>query len=73
VLVNGFVPDIGQSFTFMNYASFTGFFSHIKDQPFDHGRKRWALAYNPTSAVLFVVKNGPAPRPRIKIDNTGPR
>jgi autotransporter-associated beta strand protein len=59
VLVNGFVPEIGQSFTFMNYASFTGFFSHIKDQPFDHGRKRWALAYNPTSAVLFVIKSGP--------------
>jgi hypothetical protein len=59
VLVNGFVPDIGQSFTFMNYASFTGFFSHINNQPFDHGRKRWLLAYNPRSAVLFVVKNGP--------------
>ena len=30
VLVNGFVPDIGQSFTFMNYASFTGFFPRIQ-------------------------------------------
>jgi autotransporter-associated beta strand protein len=58
VLVNGFVPEIGQSFTFMNYESFTGFFSHIRNQPFDHGRKRWLLAYNATSAVLFVVRNG---------------
>jgi len=67
VLLNGFVPDIGQSFTFMNYASFTGFFSHINNQPFDHGRKRWVLAYNPTSAVLFVVKNGPLSG--VNIDN----
>jgi autotransporter-associated beta strand protein len=71
VLVNGFVPAIGQSFTFMNYASFTGFFSHIKDQPFDHGRKRWLLAYNPTSAILIAIKNGS--RSGVKIDNTGPR
>jgi len=34
VLVNGFVSQIGQSFTFMNYASLTGFFSHIQNQPF---------------------------------------
>ncbi len=58
VLVNGFVPEIGQSFTFMNYASFTGYFSHIKNPVFDHGRKRWLVAYNPTSAVLTVIGNG---------------
>jgi hypothetical protein len=56
--VNGFVPAIGQSFTFMNYASFTASFSHIVKHVFDHGRKRWAVAYNPTGAELFVVKNG---------------
>jgi len=59
VLVNGFVPAIGQSFTFRNYASFTGFFPRIENLVFDHGRKRWVVAYNPTSAVLFVVKNRP--------------
>jgi autotransporter-associated beta strand protein len=58
VFLNGFVPEIGQSFTFMNYASFTGSFSHIRNRVFDHGRKRWLLTYNPTSAVLTVVKNG---------------
>jgi hypothetical protein len=47
----------------MNYASFTGFFSRMRGQLFDHGRKRWQLAYNPTSAVLFVVRNGSS-RPR---------
>jgi hypothetical protein len=58
VLLNGFVPEIGQSFTFINYASFTGSFSHIVNPVFDHGRKRWLLTYNPTSAVLTVIRNG---------------
>ncbi len=57
VLLNGFVPSVGQSFTIMNYASFAGFFSCIQHQVFDHGRKRWALTYYPTSAVLTAVEN----------------
>jgi autotransporter-associated beta strand protein len=56
LLVNGFVPEIGQSFTFLNYASFTGFF-RIRKPVFDHGRKRWSVAYGPTSAVLTAVEN----------------
>jgi autotransporter-associated beta strand protein len=56
MLVNGFVPEIGQSFTFLNYASFTGFF-RIRKPMFDHGRKRWLLTCNPTSAVLTAVEN----------------
>jgi autotransporter-associated beta strand protein len=56
VLVNGFVPEIGQSFTFLNYASFTGFF-RIRKPVFDHGRKRWSVAYGPTSAALIAVEN----------------
>jgi hypothetical protein len=63
VLLNRFVPAIGQSFTFMNYASFTGFFRRIQNLVFDHGRKRWVVAYNPTSAILTVVGNGRPPRP----------
>ena len=55
VLVNGFVPEIGQSFTFMNYASFTGSFSHIKNHPFVNDRIRWLVTYNPTSVVLTVI------------------
>ena len=57
-LVNGFVPAIGQSFTFLGYASVTGSFSHIQNQVFDNGRKRWALVYQPTGAALVVVQNG---------------
>jgi hypothetical protein len=30
VLLNGFVPTLGDSFTFLNYASFTGEFSCIR-------------------------------------------
>ena len=56
VLVNGFVPQVGESFTFLNYASFAGFF-RIPKPVFDHGRKRWLLTYNPTSAVLTAVAN----------------
>jgi autotransporter-associated beta strand protein len=57
-LVNGFVPAIGQSFTFLAYASVTGSFSHIKNPVFDHGTKRRTLVYGPNSAYLVVVKNG---------------
>jgi autotransporter-associated beta strand protein len=57
-LLNGFVPAIGQSFTILDYASVTGSFSHIKNQVFDRGRKRWALVYRPTGATLEVVNNG---------------
>jgi autotransporter-associated beta strand protein len=56
VLVNGFVPKVGQPFTFLNYASFTGFL-RIRNPVFDHGRKRWLLTFTPTSAVLTAVKN----------------
>ena len=57
-LVNGFDPDIGQSFTILGYASVTGSFSHIQKQVFDNGRKRWVLVYQPTGAALVVVRNG---------------
>jgi hypothetical protein len=58
VLVNGFVPAIGQSFTILGYASATGSFSHIRNPVFDNGRKRWLLVYQPSGAALVVVKNG---------------
>ena len=54
VLLNGFVPTIGQSFTFLNYASFTGEFSHIKNQVFDHGMEQWSVIYQNNNAILTV-------------------
>jgi len=57
-LVNGFVPEVGQSFTFLGYTAVTGSFSHIQNHVFDNGRKRWALVFQPTGAALVVVRNG---------------
>jgi len=57
VLLNGFVPAIGESFTFLNYASLTGGFSHIKHQVFDNGMLQWSVIYQNNSAILTVVPN----------------
>jgi autotransporter-associated beta strand protein len=59
VLLNGFVPDIGDSFIFLNYASFTGEFSHIKHRLFDHGTLQWSLTYENTYAMLTVEPHRP--------------
>ena len=57
VLLNGFVPTIGDSFTFLNYASFTGGFSHIKHQVFDNGMLQWSVIYEDNHAILTVGPN----------------
>jgi hypothetical protein len=54
VLLNGFVPDIGQSFTFLNYASFTGGFSQILNQVFNNGTEQWSVTYQNNNAILMV-------------------
>jgi hypothetical protein len=57
VLLNGFIPTIGESFTFLNSASLTGAFSHIQDQVFDNGMEQWNVVYQPTDAILTVGPN----------------
>ena len=57
VLLSGFVPNIGDSFIFLNYASLTGGFSHIKHQVFDNGLLQWSVIYQNNSAILTVVPN----------------
>jgi len=59
VLLNGFVPTIGDSFIFLNYASFTGEFSRIQHEVFNNGTERWVVTYEPTYAVLTATKNVP--------------
>jgi autotransporter-associated beta strand protein len=59
VLLNGFVPTIGDSFTFLNYASFTGEFSHIKDRIFDNGMLQWTVIYEAKHAILTVEQHVP--------------
>jgi len=54
VLLNGFTPTIGESFTFVDYASLMGAFSRIQNQVFDQGKEQWSVAYQPTYAILTV-------------------
>jgi hypothetical protein len=60
VLLNGFVPTIGDSFTFLNYASFTGAFSQIQNQVFNHGTEQWSVIYQNTYAILTVEPHTPS-------------
>jgi hypothetical protein len=57
VLLNGFVPNIGDSFRFLNYASLTGEFSHINHQVFNHGTLQWSVTYENSFALLTVGPN----------------
>jgi hypothetical protein len=59
VLLNGFIPTIGESFTFLDYTSVTGEFSRIQNQVFDNGMERWVVTYKATDAVLTATKNVP--------------
>ncbi len=59
VLLNGFVAAIGESFIFLDYASFTGEFSHIQHEVFNNGTERWIVTYEPTYAVLTATRNVP--------------
>jgi len=52
VLLNGFIPALGESFIFMNYGSLFGAFSTIKDLNFDNNMEHWSVTYQPTYAVL---------------------
>jgi autotransporter-associated beta strand protein len=61
VLLNGFVPTIGQSFTFLNYGAVNGtlfmFNPNIDNLP-----EHWDVSYFPTYAILTVVAgNVPVP------------
>jgi autotransporter-associated beta strand protein len=54
VLLNGFVPTIGQSFTFLNYAAVNGTLSII-DPNIDSEPEHWVISYQPTYAILTVA------------------
>jgi autotransporter-associated beta strand protein len=59
VLLNGFIPAVGDSFTFLNYESFTGAFSQILNQVFNHGTEEWSVIYQDTYAILTVEPHTP--------------
>ena len=54
VLLDGFVPTIGESFTFLDYASLTGTL-FIHDRNIDDAMEHWVISYQPNSAVLTVA------------------
>jgi hypothetical protein len=57
--LNGFVPTIGDSFVFLNYASLVGEFSHIRHQVFDNGMLQWSVVYEANHAILTVEQHVP--------------
>jgi hypothetical protein len=59
VLLNGFVPSLGDSFTFLNYAFLTGEFSHIKHRIFNNGTLQWSVIYEANHAILTVEQHVP--------------
>ncbi len=61
VLLNGFVPAVGESFTFLDYASLTGKL-FVFDRNIDNAAEHWKVTYNPTNAILTVAPgNVPLP------------
>jgi autotransporter-associated beta strand protein len=57
VLVNGFVPSIGDSFVFLNAGSLSGQFDQIRPLIFNHGILQWSVTYDPNHAILTVGPN----------------
>ena len=53
-LLNGFVPTIGESFTFLDYGAVTGTLG-IFDRNIDSVAEHWEVSYLPTSAILTVA------------------
>jgi len=54
VLLNGFVPTVGESFTFMDYSALTGTF-FIFDRNIDSVMEHWDVTYRSNDAILTVA------------------
>ena len=54
VLLNGFLPSVGDSFTFLTAGDLTGAFSVIQHPIFNDGSEEWNLIYGPNSVTLTV-------------------
>ena len=61
VLLNGFVPTVGESFTFLNYGAVTGGL-FIFDRNIDHAAEHWNVTFASNNAILTVAPgNVPTP------------
>ena len=43
MLLNGFIPKVGEKFVFLEYGSRLGGFSSIKNDVFDNGKEKWSV------------------------------
>jgi protein with PEP-CTERM/exosortase system signal len=55
LLLNGFVPTVGETFTFLNYGAVTGTLLSIFNPNIDNLPEHWEVSYFPTFAVLTVA------------------
>ena len=54
MLLNGFVPTVGESFTFLDYSALTGTF-FIFDRNIDNATEHWDITYQSKDAILTVA------------------
>jgi hypothetical protein len=54
-LINGFSPNVGDSFQIMTYGSYGGTFQSVTGDVFGSGTKRFLLQYNATNLTLVVA------------------
>ena len=54
VLLNGFLPTVGETFTFLNYGAVNGTL-FIFNPNIDNLPEHWVISYFPTYAILAVV------------------
>lgn len=59
-LANGFLPTVGQTFTFLDYGSLSGAFSSVVGLDSGYG---YSVAYGSSNAILTVTSVAAAPEP----------
>jgi hypothetical protein len=64
-LINGFNPNVGDSFQVMTYGSYTSTFQTVTGAVFASGTKRFVLQYNATNLTLTVVANSAVAAPTV--------
>jgi hypothetical protein len=64
-LAPGYIPNVGDSFTILTFASSTGGFSTINGLLFDMNTRRFNVQYNSTNVTLTVVSDSSALAPTV--------
>jgi hypothetical protein len=64
-LINGFSPNIGDTFQVANFGSYVGAFQTVTGAVFAGGARRFVLQYNATNLTLTVVSNSSGSAPTV--------